>query len=324
MSWVANRRTTIPEDRTYSLLGLFGVSLPLIYDGDGSRAFKRLQEEIIKSSTDQSIFAWVQHGPSPFVQGGRTIFDQKCSILAPSPDCFRFSSNIATHKREVSNAPYSLTNTRLDITQHICKVISSGDLVLLEVLLDCYNEDNEDSGVSITVVGSKSFYNSIIWPPTETRPRNHSRLPVSRVEPRYLGPVRFDSCVVSTEKYDEKVPLQISPISVDSDQTWVSADVSWMNDPRREVETRRKMYLARRQIQNLYEERVRAQKKVRDDTLIEIGIFLLGAYAVKKSQIGLGIGRMMTLTRTPQNLRIRLLGWANDDADDGKAFVCPI
>jgi hypothetical protein len=288
MSWAAIRQTTRPEDRTYSLLGLFGVSLPLIYDGDGSKAFKRLQEEIIKNSTDQSIFAWVQHGPSPFVQGGRTTFDQKCSILAPSPDCFRFSSSIVPCKREASDAPYSLTNTGLDITQRVCRVIYSGDLVLLEVLLDCYDKDKEDNRVSITVAGSKLFYKSISL-------ENHSRLPVSRVEPRYLG-------VVSKEVYDGKVldkvprrvpvkdpvkvPLQISPISVDSDQTWLSADVSWMNDPLWEVETRRKMDLARRQIQNLYEEGARAQKiarkKAKNEALLGIGIFLFGAYALQK------------------------------------------
>lgn len=302
MSWAANRQTTRPEDRTYSLLGLFGVSLPLIYDGNGSRAFKRLQEEIIKSSTDQSIFAWVQHGPSPFVEGECTIFDRRCSILAPSPDCFRFSSSIVTSKREVSDAPYSLTNTGLDITQPICKVISSRDLVLLEVLLDCCYENNENSRVSIAVVGSKSVYKSIIRPPAETSSWNYNRLPVSRVEPRYLGPVKLDSGVASTEKYDYKIPLQISPISVD--QAWslrwilVSTDVSWMNDPRWEAETCRKMYSARRQIRNLYKERVRAREKARKDRLMGIGVILFGAYAVKKGLDKFRGGQNNDLTRT--------------------------
>jgi hypothetical protein len=57
LSWAANRETTRVEDRAYSLLGLLGVNMPLIY-GEGERAFTRLQHELIRSSNDESIFAW--------------------------------------------------------------------------------------------------------------------------------------------------------------------------------------------------------------------------------------------------------------------------
>ena len=57
MSWAANRRTTRKEDEAYCLLGIFGVNIPLLY-GKEENAFVRLQEEIVRSSTDQSIFAW--------------------------------------------------------------------------------------------------------------------------------------------------------------------------------------------------------------------------------------------------------------------------
>ncbi|KAK7735649.1 hypothetical protein SLS53_007390 [Cytospora paraplurivora] len=57
MSWSASRGTTRMEDVAYCLLGLFDVSLPLIY-GEGTRAFRRLQEAIIQSNNDLSILAW--------------------------------------------------------------------------------------------------------------------------------------------------------------------------------------------------------------------------------------------------------------------------
>ncbi|KAH7419451.1 heterokaryon incompatibility protein-domain-containing protein, partial [Cadophora sp. MPI-SDFR-AT-0126] len=58
MSWASKRCTTRGEDRAYSLLGLFQVSMPMLY-GEGSvQAFRRLQLEIIKTSIDHSIFAW--------------------------------------------------------------------------------------------------------------------------------------------------------------------------------------------------------------------------------------------------------------------------
>lgn len=57
MSWVAHRQTTRVEDIGYCLLGIFDVNMPLLY-GEGRRAFTRLQEEIISSTHDLSIFAW--------------------------------------------------------------------------------------------------------------------------------------------------------------------------------------------------------------------------------------------------------------------------
>lgn len=57
MSWAATRQASRVEDEAYSLMGLFNVHMPTIY-GEGTHAFLRLQEEIVKTIPDQSIFAW--------------------------------------------------------------------------------------------------------------------------------------------------------------------------------------------------------------------------------------------------------------------------
>ncbi|KAI0192413.1 heterokaryon incompatibility protein-domain-containing protein [Astrocystis sublimbata] len=57
MAWAAKRQTTRVEDQAYCLMGIFGVNMPLIY-GEGSEAFSRLQQEILRVSDDQSLFAW--------------------------------------------------------------------------------------------------------------------------------------------------------------------------------------------------------------------------------------------------------------------------
>jgi hypothetical protein len=57
MGWAAGRHTTRVEDLAYSLLGLFDVNMPLLY-GEGERAFKRLQAEILQQNDDSSLFAW--------------------------------------------------------------------------------------------------------------------------------------------------------------------------------------------------------------------------------------------------------------------------
>jgi hypothetical protein len=54
MSWAAHRSTTRPEDMAYSLMGLFGVSMPLLY-GEGGKASIRLQREISRASDDHDI-----------------------------------------------------------------------------------------------------------------------------------------------------------------------------------------------------------------------------------------------------------------------------
>ena len=57
LSWASARETTRIEDRAYSLLGIFDISMPTLY-GEGERAFRRLQEEILLRVPDQSLFAW--------------------------------------------------------------------------------------------------------------------------------------------------------------------------------------------------------------------------------------------------------------------------
>ncbi|KAL1836452.1 hypothetical protein VTJ49DRAFT_5140 [Mycothermus thermophilus] len=63
MSWASKRRTTRVEDMAYCLLSIFDVNMPLLY-GEGKRAFRRLQEEILKSNPmDHTLFCIVETGP---------------------------------------------------------------------------------------------------------------------------------------------------------------------------------------------------------------------------------------------------------------------
>jgi hypothetical protein len=48
MSWAANRKTTLKEDKVYCLLGIFGVFLPLLYGEGDVYASLRLRDEIQK------------------------------------------------------------------------------------------------------------------------------------------------------------------------------------------------------------------------------------------------------------------------------------
>jgi len=82
MSWASERQTTRSEDRAYCLLGLFGVNMPLLY-GEGSRAFLRLQEEILRRYEDYSIFLWTADSHNAL--SDVTSF----TFLAPNASSFR-------------------------------------------------------------------------------------------------------------------------------------------------------------------------------------------------------------------------------------------
>jgi len=51
-SWIERRQTKLEEDQAYSMLGIFDVSMPLIYGEGRNRAFKRLREEIYKPTDE--------------------------------------------------------------------------------------------------------------------------------------------------------------------------------------------------------------------------------------------------------------------------------
>ncbi|RYP31989.1 hypothetical protein DL767_005434 [Monosporascus sp. MG133] len=62
MRWASERRTTREEDIVYCLLGLFQVNMPLLYGEGESKAFRRLQEEILRDSNDQTILFHANRG----------------------------------------------------------------------------------------------------------------------------------------------------------------------------------------------------------------------------------------------------------------------
>jgi hypothetical protein len=113
MSWASGRATTRLEDRAYSLLGIFGVSMPLLY-GEGPGAFQRLQEEIIRRDHETSIFCFQEIGCWGLINNASYpgIYSRSALPLAQSPDAFSSCNEI--WKGEIlSNEPYSVTHKGL-------------------------------------------------------------------------------------------------------------------------------------------------------------------------------------------------------------------
>lgn len=51
--WAKNRKTTREEDWAYSLLGIFEISIPVIYGEGRAKAVRRLRKEIDDASKDK-------------------------------------------------------------------------------------------------------------------------------------------------------------------------------------------------------------------------------------------------------------------------------
>lgn len=126
MSWAAQRQTTRPEDVAYCLMGIFGVNMPMLY-GEGDKAFLRLQEEIMKQSDDQSIFAWANMSPSAETYHG---------LLAKSPLDFAHSHSVMPYQDWEPRPPYQLTNRGLQIDLPLT-VRQEGSSTVFIAALDC-------------------------------------------------------------------------------------------------------------------------------------------------------------------------------------------
>ncbi|KAK4561499.1 hypothetical protein LTR86_004817 [Recurvomyces mirabilis] len=121
MCWAATRQTSREEDMAYCLMGIFDVNMPLLYGEGAEKAFMRLQLEIIKKSTDESIFAW--RVPDAAMWYG---------LLASSPRAFRHAGRISTAESDgetgdndsvmatahegqsFARLPYTMTNRGLE------------------------------------------------------------------------------------------------------------------------------------------------------------------------------------------------------------------
>lgn len=105
MSWMDKRETTRPEDLAYCVLGIFEINMPMLY-GEGSKAFQRLQEEIMKKNDDSTLLSW---GYQELCSNWRW---EEASLLAPHPSSFRYCRDIAPCSLKGFNAASFSMNQR--------------------------------------------------------------------------------------------------------------------------------------------------------------------------------------------------------------------
>lgn len=104
------------------MLGLVGVHMTLMY-GEGEKAFQRLQQEIIRHSDDESVFAW------------RDFNLDKLGVLAPSIKNYKWSGEVKRKAKE--REPYLITNKGLKFKSADASRIIVNDTEVYIIPLNC-------------------------------------------------------------------------------------------------------------------------------------------------------------------------------------------
>ncbi|KAK3644340.1 hypothetical protein LTR56_005432 [Elasticomyces elasticus] len=228
MSWAAQRTTSRVEDVAYSLLGIFDVYIPALY-GEGENAFRRLQEELIRRSDDQSVFAWA----CPDHCGSGDRGDQESlhltSMLAPYPSYF---TDMGCVQKDIwmPLAPYSITNRGLEIRGPVRKYsngsfedhgpvpgvprylsdFASGDAINIYLLrLNCGVQELEDQPAESNagLDDSGSFANAYVAIIKSSRDKS------ARCNRVHL-PGRFDPDELVEEEVTEVLYIELEPRSL--------------------------------------------------------------------------------------------------------------
>jgi len=151
MSWASNRTTTRLEDCAYSLLGLFEINMPLLY-GEGNRAFQRLQEEILRVSDDESLFAWGSSHRS--LQPDDRA--QTHSLFARGPYDFSLcGSMVRATPAGLRPSHYTMTNKGLYIETSLCYLPIQGGIAFARVNCADSSSTRTEENLAIALVQSE-------------------------------------------------------------------------------------------------------------------------------------------------------------------------
>ncbi|RBR24521.1 uncharacterized protein FIESC28_02717 [Fusarium coffeatum] len=167
MSWASGRSTTRIEDQAYSLLGLFDISMPLVY-GEGYEAFTRLLGQIIQKYADQSFFASLLHYADFLPRSPVEFCHSQTVVISTSPQPQRH------YQPPDHSYPFNMTNTGLQITVPIVPTLVPH---FVFGVLDCWDIETASTRTARNIsriwipllrkdTGEVQQYNRLIWPRT--------------------------------------------------------------------------------------------------------------------------------------------------------------
>lgn len=167
--------------------------MPAIY-GEGRKAFTRLQLEILKTSNDQTIFAWDDSGI------------KRCGMLADDVCRFQHSSaieqlepqelisygNLSSHRPPSLRFHYELTNFGLHIWLPAQHVFRGSRAPLVRAALDCTDTSSGSPRCPIFITLILTYKNS-----TFIRCVRTGELPDLSTDAESTGPLKFEELYIT-------------------------------------------------------------------------------------------------------------------------------
>ncbi|KAK0631301.1 hypothetical protein B0T14DRAFT_501467 [Immersiella caudata] len=188
MSWASARKTTLPEDMAYCLMGIFGVHISPLYGEGAEHAFLRLQEEILRRSDDMSLLAWgilnqedrpvIHHTTQETFDSDNDSLNATLPVLATSPADFAGMGAVICAPLPVTTptADFALTNKGLHINLPLLQVGHSTHSAAQKyylAALACRNE-KEDPHDRMGIFLTNSPTSPSIF--VRTRTQKHTRI----------------------------------------------------------------------------------------------------------------------------------------------------
>lgn len=223
LSWASKRVTTKDEDLAYSLLGLCDVNMPLLY-GEKGKAFLRLQEEIIKQSDDESIFAWTRVSTSASTADWLGMYND-IPVLAEHPRDFERSQNVRRSDK-IIRQPYSITNKGL---LFVADAAYNGLMKIYIIRLNAEIRPAVDNGVGSSDYGTTSCLIAVKEKADRSFGRvgcnsldlsnwNGSRTMIDRLIPSGLHHVKEKRFLIETRWYHNRYERGRGPRAAKGDQ----------------------------------------------------------------------------------------------------------
>ena len=152
ISWAASRETARAEDRGYSLMGLLDINMPLLY-GEGTKAFMRLQVELMKEKYDHTLLAWGL-SPRPLISPMAT------TLYALSPEGFLGDGYNEIQATEPGGHCFP-TNLGIHIDIRVIQLGSVGRESYAAAILDCKMRTGEFIALPLHIVQKSTVTSSV-------------------------------------------------------------------------------------------------------------------------------------------------------------------
>ncbi|KAL5462734.1 hypothetical protein PMIN07_004755 [Paraphaeosphaeria minitans] len=244
MSWASDRKTTQDEDMAYCLIGIFDIPHMYLKRGEGRRAFIRLQEEIIKQSSDLSLFAWrlsddrvevcmddnclSLHDLRQSAPEDTPFFDSSLKsnlhgVFACGPCHFRSASRIEPTQPTVYNDEVTITSRGVRITTPL---LGSGPFCPFRTPLYCIDgDDSKFISIELRLLGGSVYARTECTQLPELQ--KHFKGILSQDEVYLASNVhRFHDCIGKLHKHAIRIPDSL----LDLERQTVSPGYLWSKE----------------------------------------------------------------------------------------------